>query len=269
MSMFDDMSALIGTNSDKGAQKKAADKLAVKNVQASSSPWSDLFASTFGTATTVGATSPKSAGSYFVDELKKAGLKAGVKPVLSTLEKVKSVLAKIAAPDDACLILAWLGGAHDASDVAFASTSSGLSAQAACGQSLQGVDAAKKAAAAAGAAQGSIFGPTGALVGAAVGWFGTTVAGQKTYRSVGAALDSMAAVGPDLKKCSELIRSAGNAVAKESAKKQNKEANADALKLAKDALGAVTPQGLGPSLGVGLGVVAAVAVAVIVYRVLK
>lgn len=212
---------------------------------------------------------PTPGSSPIYDQLKDTGLSASSKPSASTLDKVRGVLVKVVSPEDACLLLAWLGGAHDAADAAFASTSVALSAQAACGQDLSSVDQAKKAAAAAGAAQGSILGPTGIAAGAALGWLGATLAGQKAYRGINTVLDDMAARGSDLAKCAELLRGAGKGVAKASAKKQNKEADADALKLAKDALGAVTPDGLGQPIGIGLGVAAAAVAVVVAYKILK
>ncbi len=265
--MFDEIYNGLTAGTKTEAQK-VKDANAVAAASTSDSPWSTLWANTFGQAQDVAKTTPQKATSYYYDLLKKAGLSSS-KPSQATLQKVQAVLVKVVSPADACLLLAWLGGAHDAADPQFASTSSALSAQAACGQEPTGVDAAKKAAAGVGAAQGSVFGPAGALVGAAAGWLGATFAGKATYRSVGSVLADMATRNSDLQKCAELIKAAGTATAKESAKKANKEANADALKLAKDSLAAVTPEGLGSGVKVGVAVAAGVAVLVIAYKVLK
>lgn len=168
------------------------------------------------------------------DQLKSAGLSPEQKPSLDTLKAVRDILVKIVSPDDACLLLAWLGGAHDRADPNFLFVDIGLSAQSACGVAQ---------------------------------W--KQALGSFAYRSVDEALGDMTARGADLAKCAALIRGAGKAKAKASAKKQASEANADALQLAKDALAAVTPEGLGSSVSVGVGVAVAVVALVIAYKVLK
>jgi hypothetical protein len=63
------------------------------------------------------------------------GLKVGQKPTPAQVQDTKRALEKLkwSNPLTPCVIAAWLGGAHDAGAFDFAWTSSGLSAQAACG----------------------------------------------------------------------------------------------------------------------------------------
>lgn len=171
------------------------------------------------------------ANSGLADKLSKAGL-AAHKPSLAVLQKVQPILAAAMPAEDACLVGAWLGGAHDRADSDFLFVDTGLTAQTACGISQW--------------AQ------------AAGGW---------AYRSVGEALDDLAAAGHE--EAAKLIRLAGKSTAKQSAKKQTEEANKDAKKLAKDALGAVTPEGFGTSISLGAGVAVAVVVAVVAWKLLR
>lgn len=171
------------------------------------------------------------AKSGLADKLSKAGL-GDHKPSLQTLQAVQPLLAAVMPADDACLVGAWLGGAHDRADSDFLFVDTGLTAQTACGVSQ--------------AAQ------------AAGGWF---------YRSVDEALDDLAAAGNS--DAADLIRKAGKATAKKSAKKQTQEAQDDAKKLAKKALDYATPDGFGSAISLGAGVAAAVVVAVVAWKILK
>lgn len=165
------------------------------------------------------------------DKLSKAGL-AAHKPSLATLQKVQPILVAAMPAEDACLLGAWLGGAHDRADGDFLFVDTGLTAQTACGISQW--------------AQ------------AAGGW---------AYRSVDEVLADLAAAGH--KDAADLIKTAGKSTAKQSAKKQTEEANKDAKKLAKDALGAVTPDGFGSSISLGAGVAVAAVVVVVAWKLLR
>lgn len=171
------------------------------------------------------------AKSGLADKLSKAGLSAH-KPSLAVLQKVQPILAAALPAEDACLVGAWLGGAHDWNDPDFFSTSPSLGAQAACGV--------------------SVF---------------NEFLGPFAYRTIDDVLDDLAAAGHE--EAAKLIRLAGKSTAKQSAKKQTEEANKDAKKLAENALGAVTPEGFGTSISLGAGVAVAVVVAVVAWKLLR
>lgn len=172
-------------------------------------------------------------GSSWAAKLSSAGLGA-YKPSLQTLQKVQPILAAMMPAEDACLVQAWLGGAHDRADLSFLFTDIGLTAQSACGVSA---------------------------------W--SQALGDFAYRSVAEALDDLASQSADKAAAAELIRKAGKATAKQSAKKQDEEAQKDAKEMAKGALDALTPQGFGGAVSLGAGVAVAVVIAVVAWKVLK
>lgn len=68
------------------------------------------------------------------DKLREAGISYGLKPLGAEALAAGPILAASGlTARSACLLQAWLGGAHDAHDTQFAFTAYGLSAQAACG----------------------------------------------------------------------------------------------------------------------------------------
>lgn len=68
------------------------------------------------------------------DKLRAAGISYGLKPLGEEALAAGPILAESGLTQrSACLLQAWLGGAHDARDQQFAFTAYGLSAQAACG----------------------------------------------------------------------------------------------------------------------------------------
>ena len=136
------------------------------------------------------------------DKLKAAGIAYGLKPDGQAAIASAQILADSGISElSACILQAWLGGAHDESDPAFAATSSKLSAQWYCGDK--------------------------------VGILDTILGRDNVYYC----LDELVKIDS---KAAELVESAAKAKAKASAKKQNVEAQADADKLYNQALSAVS-----------------------------
>ena len=168
------------------------------------------------------------------DKLRDAGLAYGLKPSGPEALAAGPILASSGlSARNACLLQAWLGGAHDARQggvnwqvggatigvEGFGFTAYELSAQAACG----------------------IPDP----------WF------EWSLPSIADALDELRAIDG---KAAELVESAGKAKAKASSKKQSQEAEADAEAIRQRALSAVSVG----AIGVG-SVVALAAVAYLVF----
>jgi hypothetical protein len=167
------------------------------------------------------------------DKLRAAGIDYGLKPANAT-GALQPLLDSGISELSACILQAWLGGAHDGYDTGvsfqafgefwgdegFGATSSKLSAQYYCKDK------------------------------------DTFFAKLLGHDSVSYCLDELRQIDD---KAAELVESAGNAKAKASAEKQDVEAEADAEKLRNQALSAV-------SVGaIGIGTV--VAVAVVAYLV--
>jgi hypothetical protein len=135
------------------------------------------------------------------DKLKAAGLSYELKPNRDEAIASAQILADSGISElSACILQAWLGGAHDEKDPAFYATSQKLSAQWYCGDK--------------------------------VGFTDIVLGRDNVYYCLGelAKIDSKAA---------ELVESAAKAKAKASAKKQDAEAQADAQKIYNEALSAV------------------------------
>lgn len=159
-------------------------------------------------------------GKSWTQKAKDAGLSGAAKPNIATLQKVSDILTKLLPSTDSCILLAWLGGAHDQTDWQFWATTKKLSAQHYCGQDT------------------------------AISWAGP--------RTVSAILNEMADVSDDYANLAALIAKSGNATAKQSAKVQNENADDDAIALAKDALDVLgTGAGIGIGAVVVLVVVIA------------
>lgn len=172
------------------------------------------------------------------DKLRDAGLAAGVKPSWESLQAIAPILASSGlSQTDACLLQAWLGGAHDLFDDDFGATSAALSAQQFC----KLIDSNKPS------AVEQAFSP---LVRGVYGC---------TFREC--AIDALAKIDP---KAAELVESAGKAKAVASAKKQDEEAEADAKKARDKALSNIK---LGT--GAAVGIVLLVAGAVLALRLSK
>lgn len=160
------------------------------------------------------------------DQLKKAGLAAGLKPDGKTALAVAPILnASGISAEDACLLQAWLGGAHEQDDPQFSFVSWDLSAQAACGLSKP--------------------------------WFGFF--GHSVY-------DALASLAKFDAKAAELVKSCGEAKAKASAKKQTAEAEADAKKIGEQALSVVTTSAIGVGTIAAVALVAYVAFLVVTTK---
>ena len=165
------------------------------------------------------------------NQLKKAGLAAGLKPSNDAdALKVRQILDNSGLElRDACLLQAWMFGAHDKYDTSvgfellgvtwgeagFGATSPKLSAQYACEEYIT---------------------------------FGDKFAGSD---SIDSALSNLRKIDS---KAAELVESVGNAKAKASAKKQDVEAEKDAEKIREKALAVVTTG------AISVGTIAAVAV---------
>lgn len=149
-------------------------------------------------------TQPALAGALH-DKLLAAGLADGVKPSFETIQAIMPILANSGLDKtDACLLQAWLGGAHDLFDDDFGATSAALSAQQFC----KLIDSNKPS---------SIEQAFSPLV---RGVYGCTLRE--------CAIDALEKIDA---KAAALVLSAGKAKAKASAKKQDEEAEADAEKL--------------------------------------
>lgn len=160
------------------------------------------------------------------NQLKKAGLVAGLKPDGKTALAVAPVLNSSGlSSDDACLLQAWLGGAHEQDDPQFSFVSWDLSAQAACGMSKP--------------------------------WFGFT--GHSVY-------DALKQLEKIDAKAAKLVKSCGEAKAKASAKKQTSEAEDDAKKLANEALAVVTTGAISVGTIAAVAVVAYIAFMVVTTK---
>lgn len=161
------------------------------------------------------------------DKLREAGISYGLKPSGPEALAAGPILAQSGlSSQSACLLQAWLGGAHDATD-------EGVSYQ---------------------------------LFGATIGWEGSSFIAYELSAQYacgisdtlfGWSLPKMSTAVDELRKidakAADLVDSAGKAKAKASYKRQTTEAQADAEKLGKQALSAV-------SVGaIGVGTVVAVA----------
>lgn len=136
------------------------------------------------------------------DKLKAAGIAYGLKPDGPAAIASGQILADSGISElSACMLQAWLGGAHDYTDPAFAATAKQLSAQWYCSDK------------------------TGFLA---------ELLGKN---SISYSLGELREIDD---KAAELVESAGNAKAKASSKKQDVEAQADADKLYNQALSAVS-----------------------------
>lgn len=136
------------------------------------------------------------------DKLKAAGIAYGLKPDGAAAIAAGQILADSGISElSACVLQAWLGGAHDEEDTDFLATSSKLSAQYYCDEKISFTD--------------NLLGRDNA-----------------SY-----CLAELAKIDD---KAAKLVESAAKAKAKASAKKQNVEAQADAEKLYDQALSAVS-----------------------------
>ena len=152
------------------------------------------------------------------DKLKAAGIAYGLKPDGAAAIASGQILADSGISElSACILQAWLGGAHDESDPAFYATAKQLSAQWYCGDKVGVLDMVL--------GRDSVWYCLGEL----------------------AKIDSKAA---------ELVESAAKAKAKASAKKQNAEAQADAQKIYNEALSAVGVGAIGLGTVVAVAAVA-------------
>ncbi len=152
------------------------------------------------------------------DKLKAAGISYGLKPSGSEAIASAQILADSGISElSACILQAWLGGAHDEKDPAFYATSQKLSAQWYCGDKIGFTDL--------------LFGR------------------DNVYYCLGelSKIDSKAA---------ELVESAAKAKAKASARKQDAEAEADAKRLRDAALSAVSVGAIGVGTVVAVAAVA-------------
>lgn len=169
-------------------------------------------------------------------KLRAAGLEAGLRPSWETLQAVAPILASSGlSQTDACLIQAWLGGAHDLFDGQFRYTSANLSAQQFCGL----IDSNKPS-----SIEAEVLSPF--------------VRGVYSCRFSECATDALAKIDA---KAAELVLSAGKAKAKASAKRQDAEAEADAAKLRQEAFSAV-----GWGAGITVGTLLLVAGAVLAVK---
>lgn len=162
-------------------------------------------------------------------KLQEAGIAAGFKPAMPAILKAKPLLEEAAGQEAGCILAAWLGGAHDAANW----YDFGDEVVSFSAQTACGVSKLNQ------------------VIG-----FG--------YLSVEDALELLAD-----KEAADLVRSAGKATAKKSVEGQKKNAEDDAVKLGKDLLNAVTPEGFGSALSAGAGIAIGVVVLVVAYKLLK
>lgn len=150
------------------------------------------------------------------DKLRAAGIDYGLKPVDAS-GALQPLLDSGISELSACILQAWLGGAHYIGDLDFLATSDKLSSQYYCRDKA---------------------GTWDKLMG---------------YDTVSYSLNELSKVDA---KAAELVESAGKAKAKASAEKQNAEAEADAEKLRQKALSAVSVGAIGVGTVVAVAAVA-------------
>lgn len=151
------------------------------------------------------------------DRLKAAGIDWGLKPA-NAAPALQPLLDSGISELSACILQAWLGGAHDERDIGqFGATSVELSAQYYCKDKAS--------------------------------WWDRIAGNDNVYTC----LNELRKVDP---KAAELVQSAAEAKAKASAKKQDVEAEADAAKLREKALSAVSVGAIGIGTVVAVAAVA-------------